>query len=36
MGWFILAHLFSTLLAFISLGRRPENDKNLEILILRH
>ncbi len=36
MGWFILAHLFAALLGFIGLGRRPENDKDLEILILRH
>jgi hypothetical protein len=36
MGWFILTHLFSTLLAFISLGCRSENDKDLEILILCH
>ena len=36
MGWFILAQLFAALLGLIGLGRRPENDKDLEILILRH
>lgn len=36
MGWFILAHLFSTILACLGLGRRSEYDKDLEILILRH
>ncbi len=36
MGWFILAQLFAALLGFSGLGRRPENDKDLEILILRH
>ncbi len=36
MGWFILAHIFSTLLALIGLGHRSETDKDLEILILHH
>ena len=36
MGWFILAHFFSTMLAFIGLGRGSDADKDLEILILRH
>jgi transposase InsO family protein len=36
MGWFILAHIFSTFLAFIGLGRISESDQDLEILILRH
>ncbi len=36
MGWLILAHLFAAILGLIGLGRRPENDKDLEILILRH
>ena len=36
MGWIILTHLFSTLLACIGLGRNSTTDKDLEILILRH
>jgi hypothetical protein len=36
MGWFILTHIFSTLLAFIGLGCNSTADKDLEILILRH
>ena len=36
MGWFILAHFFSTILAFSGLGRGSAADKDLEILILRH
>jgi hypothetical protein len=36
MGWFILAHLLTALLGLIGLGRRSENEKDLEILILRH
>ena len=36
MGWFSLAHLFAAILGLIGLGRRPENDKDLEIPILRH
>jgi putative transposase len=35
MGWFILAHLFSTLVALISIGRLSEREKDLEILLLR-
>jgi putative transposase len=35
MGWFILVHLFSTLVAFISIGRLSEREKDLEILLLR-
>jgi hypothetical protein len=36
MGWFILAHLFSTILAFFQVTRLSESDKDLEIVILRH
>ena len=36
MGWFILTHIFSTLLSFVGLGRLSEQDKDLEILLLRH
>ena len=36
MGWFILTHFFSNLLAFLSLGHKSTADKDLEILILRH
>ena len=35
MGWFILAQIFSTLMAFIGLGRSSDQEKDLEILILR-
>ena len=35
MGWFILAHLFSTLMALVSIGRLSEREKDLEILLLR-
>jgi putative transposase len=35
MGWFILAHLFSTLVTFVSVGRLSEREKDLEILLLR-
>ena len=36
MGWFILAHIFSTMLMFMRLGRLSEQEKDLEILLLRH
>lgn len=36
MGWFILAHTFSTMLMFMHIGRLSEQEKNLEILLLRH
>lgn len=36
MGWFILAHLFSTILALLKVIRLSESDKDLEIVILRH
>lgn len=36
MIWFIIAHIFSTLIEFISIGRLSEREKDLEILILRH
>jgi transposase InsO family protein len=35
MGWFILAQLFSKLIALVSLGRLSEREKDLEILLLR-
>jgi putative transposase len=35
MGWFILAHFFSTLLALVSIGRLSEREKDLQILLLR-
>ncbi len=35
MGWFILAQLFSILIARVSLGRLSEREKDLEILLLR-
>lgn len=36
MGWFILAHIFSTFLSLIQVGRLSDKDKDLEIIILRH
>lgn len=35
MLWFILGHLFTTLLAWLSIGRRSTQEKELEILVLR-
>lgn len=35
MDLFILAHLFSTLVALVSIGRLSEREKDLEILLLR-
>ncbi len=36
MIWFFIGHIFSILLALIRIGRLSENDKDLEIIILRH
>jgi len=36
MGWFILAHIFSTILSFVQVGRLSDKDKDLEVIILRH
>ena len=35
MGWFILKHIFSTILAIINITRLSSQEKDLEILILR-
>jgi hypothetical protein len=35
MGWFILSHVFSTLISIIRVSRLSEQDKALEILLLR-
>jgi hypothetical protein len=35
MGWFILAQVFSILITIVSIGRLSEQEKDLEILILR-
>ena len=35
MIWFMSGHLFSTLLEWMSIGRLPEQEKNLEIQVLR-
>ena len=35
MGWFILKHIFSILLAFVNVRRLSDQEKDLEILILR-
>ena len=34
MMWFIIGHLFTTLLAWLSIGRRSNQEKDLEILVL--
>jgi putative transposase len=36
MTWFLIAHIFATLLELIGIGRLSEREKDLEILILRH
>lgn len=36
MPWFILGHLFSSLLSIINLTHLSASEKDLEILILRH
>ena len=35
MGWFILAHIFSTILSFVQVGRLSDKDKDLEVIIFR-
>ena len=35
MIWFIIAHLLTTLLAWLRIGRLSDQDKALEILLLR-
>ncbi len=35
MGWFILTNIFSALLALLQIGRLSDQQKDLEILILR-
>ncbi|MBC8509021.1 MAG: helix-turn-helix domain-containing protein, partial [Chloroflexi bacterium] len=35
MGWFILKYIFSTIFSFITIGRLSEQEKDLEILVLR-
>jgi putative transposase len=35
MGWFIIYHIFSTILSIINITRRSNQEKDLEILILR-
>ena len=36
MLWFFIGHILSILLSFIRISRLSENDKDLEIIILRH
>jgi putative transposase len=35
MLWFVIAHLLTTLLAWLSIGRRSNQEKDLAILVLR-
>jgi hypothetical protein len=36
MAWFLITHIFATVLALIGIGRLSEREKDIEILILRH
>lgn len=36
MVWFIITHIFSTLVEYFSIGRLSEREKDLEIHLLRH
>ena len=36
MLWFLIGHIFSTLISLIRVSHLSENDKDLEIVILRH
>jgi len=36
MDWFIMAHILSTLVESMNIGRLSEQEKDLEILILRY
>jgi len=35
MGWFVLSYLLSTLISLVSIGRLSQQEKDLEILLLR-
>ena len=35
MVWFIVTHIFSTLVEYVGIGSLSEQEKDLEILILR-
>ena len=35
MGWFILKHIFATIFSFINIRRLSDQEKDLEILVLR-
>ena len=36
MGWFILTQIFSVLIQLIGIGRKSDQEKDLEIIILRY
>jgi hypothetical protein len=36
MGWFILTQILSTLIQLIGIGRQSDQEKDLEIMILRY
>lgn len=36
MNWFMVMKIFSALLEWVRLGRKSEQEKDLEILLLRH
>ena len=35
MGWYIIKHIFATIFSFITIGRLSDQEKELEILVLR-
>ncbi len=34
MGWFAIAHIFSTILSLVQVGRLSDKDKDLKVIIL--
>ena len=36
MGWFTLSQIFPTILSLIQVSRLSDQDKDLEVIILRH
>ena len=36
MGWFVLTQIFSVLIQLIGIGRKSDQEKDLEIIILRY
>ncbi len=36
MAWFLLAHMLALLVDLLAMGRRSADEKDLEIVLLRH